>query len=97
MIRLPPISTRTAPLFPHTTLFDLLRLFGAQVDAFPSKPAEARVCNPAIADRAVGLLPIIEISDFAGAAAARRPTPGDRKSKRLNSSHSCESRMPPSA
>ena len=51
----------------------------------------ARLCP----DRRLGLLP--EAFQFADAAALQVAAEGDRKSTRLNSSHTIQSRMPSSA
>src|SRR3546814_4693886 len=108
MIRRPPRSTPTDTLFPSTTLFRSAEPAArrsahrlqrqreqARGDLFPCRDDDvifggvvARIRLAAEIDQSVGL------------ARHRRDDDGDlvdRKSTRLNSSHSCEARMPSSA
>src|SRR6056297_3800102 len=101
MIRRPPRSTRTDTLFPYTTLFrspmagyteirnhsdDVIRLVGAASPAFGNVMIHRTILSD-------GRARMQHQSDGV------RIVPGDsdRKSTRLNSSHSGESRMPSSA
>src|SRR3546814_12272001 len=109
-IRRPPTSTRTCALFPATTLFrfdvreaevtdiwkervrDLVPIERAAVGA-PAPGAEVDLVDR---DRGAGGLTVAARGHPVGVA----PAPlrqADRKSTRLNSSHSCASRMPSSA
>src|SRR3546814_20078452 len=109
MIRRPTISTLTDPLCPYTTLF----LSGdcASEAALPSvivrvvhdvgvpitelerqSPVAADHHRPAVRHRALQ-----GVEPKAGDVHVLHCLRGDRKSKRLNSSHYCASRMPSSA
>src|SRR3546814_15542744 len=94
----PPRSTRTDTLFPYTTLFrsagpGRLRIGGTDAaEGVEDDGAKGRVADVAGQQR---------IAARQGAARGKavedaRDLP-DRKSTRLNSSHSCASRMPSSA
>src|SRR3546814_11845575 len=97
MIRRPPRSTRTDPLFPYTTLFR------SQGEALGGG-FEALLCfDVVIAERSArfghpemlfGLFPGMGAYSILARKLGHRI---DRKSTRLNSSHLCESRMPSSA
>src|SRR3546814_21052126 len=113
MIRRPPRSTRTYTLFPYTTLFRFarercLKLGGRVIAVRVRNTALATYCR-VDADEIVlfgdgagepdaaitgSLLSLARLAGESGEAAVRD---GDRKSTRLNSSHSCASRMPSSA
>src|SRR3546814_15940097 len=97
MIRRPPISQRTYPLFPYTTLYQseietsLLELAGDRIAselAATARRTEARTLR--ILQRS--LLPS-QLPEVDGLEFAERFVPGglalvgDRKSTRLNSSH----------
>src|SRR3546814_12146678 len=89
IMRRPPRSTLTDTLFPYTTLFRSVPdgAGGRNAHLLADNGSEQR----AIARRA---RPWLRIADaFQGAGDGRL----DRKSTRLNSSHSCASRMPSSA
>src|SRR2546430_5043550 len=77
MIRRPPRST----LFPYTTLF---RSVGA---AFDQRPRPERAAVEVPVEQPLALLIFVDEVHAAGAVAHRRER-GDRKSTRLNSSHS---------
>src|SRR3546814_20657176 len=93
MIRQPPRSTRTDTLFPDSTLFrsqaltDMLLVFSWELDdatvSAPHVPTDLTAIDAALA-RITAAHPGTRIA-------------ADRKSTRLNSSHSCASRMPASA
>src|SRR3546814_18695835 len=94
MIRTPPISTRTATLFPYTTLFRSHEA-GGEIILDPVHHAADQVehrCAVDVEDAAGRLDLLVELHLFGDiidrvseprTAAAR----GDRKSTRLNSSH----------
>src|SRR3546814_16146186 len=108
MFRRPPRSTRTATLFPYTTLF--------RSPEFTKLPAQITGGAAQIAMQAVAIDPellcraghqLAEPESTLGAQ-GHRIVPAlldqhrvheseDRKSTRLNSSHYCASRMPSSA
>src|SRR3546814_12632403 len=107
MIRRPPISTRTDTLLPYTTLFRSTQWFSAAMQSATGDDyivdditQSASHDNKAVAIYAaavrsggeihgapLGVLGVVFDWD----------KQGDRKSTRLNSSHSCASRMPSSA
>src|SRR3546814_3032891 len=112
MIRRPPRSTRTDTLFPYTTLFrsivgDVIIGKEGGADALDgAHRVEERVRVEIMLRRTVGFEEVavaaeglVEVDLLAvgkhRAATDRRSA--DRKSTRLNSSHSCASRMPSSA
>src|SRR3546814_12671783 len=91
MIRRPPRSTRTYTLFPYTTLFrspprQAAHEIGGTVDRV-DHPQRIGVATTTAAFLA---------QDAVMGEGGQQPR-GDRKSTRLNSSHSCASRMPSSA
>src|SRR3546814_14077159 len=86
MIRRPPRSTRTDTLVPYTTLF---RSQGGQ-------PRVAQMDGRSGASLCPGTRLSVE-DRRRGRPDAEHAGPGDRKSTRLNSSHSCAARMPSSA
>src|SRR3546814_2383737 len=104
MNRPPPESTRTDTLFPSTTLFRSEARTGTEREGAGLRRAVDRAIR---GRRAAGadtagrrILPlgqavdlVVEQHDLAIEIAADQ----DRKSTRLNSSHSCASRMPSSA
>src|SRR3546814_17879252 len=85
MMRQPPKSTRTDTLFPYATLFRS----GDRENILVT--ATGQVDDDAFADTE-SRRKLLCVSD-----GVRRPAQADRKSTRLNSSHSCASRMPSSA
>src|SRR3546814_6955903 len=100
MIRLPPTSTRTDTLFPYTTLFrsegDAARRQGEAkfvldglVGAQDEQAEVGAQADPRVRPERHPFL----VEDERGVGLGN----GDRKSTRLNSSHSCASRMPSSA
>src|SRR3546814_20874787 len=94
MIRRPPSSTRTDTLFPYTTRFRALALVRRE-ERLQRVAVLDRLFGPRVAARLVGAEP-----DHVGHVLVCGHQParmGDRKSTRLNSSHSCASRMPSSA
>src|SRR3546814_19975885 len=98
MVRRPPRSTRTDTLFPYTTLF---RSSGERRSGTNSRPEHIKAATLACLKRLrtdhIDLLyqhrvdPEVPIEDVAGAV---KDLIADRKSTRLNSSHSCATRMP---
>src|SRR3546814_18432580 len=79
IIRRPPISTRTDSLFPYTTLFRSVLVHHRGADNLHvALPAPCRAF-----DRVSGHQHHEQDAAFAGLV----PGEGDRKSKRLNSSH----------
>src|SRR3546814_20480733 len=108
MLRRPPRPSRTDTLFPYTTLFrsaiDALwriespRLIGALARLTRDVGRAEELAQDAL-EAALRQWPESGVPDRPGAwlmATARRRAI-DRKSTRLNSSHSCASRMPSSA
>src|SRR3546814_9531319 len=90
MIRRPPISTRTDPLFPYTTLFRSRR--GAVKFPYPSlvrPPCDARapVPIPKASSSNKPTPPVI------AASAMFKAGQGDRKRTSLHSSHQCATRI----
>src|SRR2546430_13340355 len=94
MIRRPPRST----LFPYTTLFrsGLSRVEAREVEHVgehnlytggPVRPSESKAVDPAV-ERAVRIRAASASEDAALDVHARQVAPRDRKSTRLNSSHS---------
>src|SRR3546814_1487559 len=98
MIRRPPRSTRTDTLFPDTTLFRSQQLPFVHFLVPPVSGAERQVLLPKHRDKHAASRGSLRgrrsESDRSPCPARRRR---DRKSTRLNSSHSCASRMPSSA
>src|SRR3546814_3225021 len=112
MIRRPPRSTRTDTLFPYTTLFRsswsgpchsrrklhaLSDVGTARSERYAGDGAELPVERPALAS---AFQQRLSADVFDGDASCDRGNPdhaADRKSTRLNSSHSFSSRMPSSA
>src|SRR3546814_11447771 len=101
MLRRPPRSTRTDTLFPYTTLFrslgrlriEALAQFGA-LDTRAKMTAGAHLA----VEPAAYCYPLRRIKVFGrNDTASMHRDRTDRKSTRLNSSHSCASRMPSSA
>src|SRR3546814_12200289 len=94
MIRRPPSSTRTDPLFPDPTLFRSQRVRQGHISREEEFGHQREHGGP---DRR----PRIGGDGVKGGGLAHQPRGRDerqdRKSTRLNSSHSCASRMPPSA
>src|SRR3546814_21154776 len=99
MIRRPPRSTRTSTLFTYTTLFRSVQKIGPMLAPgsklgidprlFPQWREDLEFLRDAEPDDAR-----VEREDVGGQTRVVRV---DRKSTRLNSSHSCASRMPSSA
>src|SRR3546814_7770591 len=97
MIRRPPRSTRTDTLFPYTTLFRSIARRERQ------KPGGQRIAAVFFAHIAEALQRMETAAGTRAVQAAeprrlgsgkrRVPLEGDRKCKRLNSSHYCASRM----
>src|SRR3546814_14567845 len=112
MIRRPPRSTRTDTLFPYTTLFRSSLLVAAEGRHSPTREA-AHINVARWGYDEVAIITAIhhekshentayEIFYPDGPFAVLPMLPGtrsaiDRKSTRLNSSHSCASRMPSTA
>src|SRR3546814_8242041 len=112
MIRRPPRSTRTDTLFPYTTLFrsplaapsapgkravrDRVQVaLGIAREAEGLQQRRRRAAQHLLGHQladADPLVAVVRIRDHVGVLAK-----ADRKSTRLNSSHSCASRMPSSA
>src|SRR3546814_17460687 len=93
MIRRPPGSTRTDTLLPYTTLFRCCELIG--LDNVAAAREVVRIAVDALAAAGVvGVSIDFTLPDLVDVLAAG---PLDRKSTRLNSSHSCASRMQSSA
>src|SRR3546814_5829623 len=112
MIRRPPVSTRTDTLFPDTTLFrsraegHVVALVGELLgDGAPDAARAARDDGLLAPQSQIHVsLPVGAQAPLILAVAppsTGKTTPvtndADRKSTRLNSSHSCASRMPSSA
>src|SRR3546814_19106472 len=102
MIRRPPSSTRADTLFPYTTLFRSAELAGP--DAPEILPvAQCREILRKLRERVFPALMVRDLGgqasleEVVGAMTALADLAVDRKSTRLNSSHSCASRMPSSA
>src|SRR3546814_14978293 len=101
MIRRPPRATRTDTLLPYTTLFRSVDLpemvvgFYDTVAAFDGKTQRAWVMANGFPEQD----PVArrDRATARAAAMAERIAAADRQSTRLNSSHSCASRMPSSA
>src|SRR3546814_11686737 len=89
MIRRPPRSTRTDTLFPYTTLFRS-ELVQHEDDAERGGPVSQQIDVHWIVEAARPG----HVQQHAG---HHHQGKRDRKSTRLNSSHSCASRMPSSA
>src|SRR3546814_14340720 len=65
MIRLPPRSTRTDPLFPYTTLFrSVVDLAVARLDQLAGQPGDGAVVEHLGAERACQRQPVTERSDI---------------------------------
>src|SRR3546814_16452690 len=100
MIRVTPSATRTDPLFPYTTLFrSLTHAWSRTLDGGTQYNPPSRFLDE-IPERLVQRVArLVRIGDVALHAAhgERTGQRSDRKSTRLNSSHSCASRMPSSA
>src|SRR3546814_6218734 len=100
MIRRPPRSTRTDTLFPYTTLFRS----GGEV-ALALHHRQAHQCLGAGEEHPAAVERVLVVEGNRPQSHRRKslpavPAPGpcvDRKSTRLNSSHSCAARMPSSA
>src|SRR3546814_15270365 len=107
MIRRPPRSTRTDTLFPYPTLFRSQRAMQQHQRAFLVDVwRRAGIGMQGAVRQALGILAglLLEVGLAAlapeqrqGEATLNQNGPRDRKSTRLNSSHSCASRMPSSA
>src|SRR3546814_8412976 len=108
MIRLPPRSTRTDTLLPYTTLFRSLRELTETHEQWQALPWSLDDAPPDFTEKLVAAIVGVEIPierlEGKWKTSQNRPLPdklgvvaGDRKSTRLNSSHSCASRMPSSA
>src|SRR3546814_14157357 len=102
MIRRPPRSTRTDTLVPYTTLFrsTLSSVVGLRTqvpgDAFTASVLGTERSGNGVVVREDGI--ILTIGYLVTEAETTWITDNrDRKSTRLNSSHSCASRMPSSA
>src|SRR3546814_18206036 len=98
MIRRPPRSTRTDTLVPYTTLCRSMS------DGPEDQLTLTENAQPAIMANAIATLRVLEKGGGVTLAAKADYVAGhslgeyrDRKSTRLNSSHSCASRMPSSA
>src|SRR3546814_11179935 len=105
MIRRPPRSTRTDTPFPYTTLFRSILEESRSVPGFFNA---AGICSPGLsAAPAIGKymaellaekgLDLVPKETFIDTRRRIRFSELDRKSTRLNSSHYCAHRMPPSA
>src|SRR3546814_18403961 len=108
MIRLPPKSTPTDILFPYTTIFRASRRLSSPCLApcgFKHRSALGWVGSPGLKS---GFFDLTEIEFYRCGAAKNSDRHAhlaflvvnvfeDRKSTRLNSSHSCAPRMPSSA
>src|SRR3546814_10367069 len=110
MIRRPPRSTRTDTLFPYTTLFrstqgpqraafmlDELCRMAATEDIPWKAPIGTPYVNTLSATRQPAFPGDLALEQKLGAIIRWNALAIDRKSTRLNYSHSCPSRMPPSA
>src|SRR3546814_14031807 len=99
MIRLPPRSTRTNTLFPYSTLFRAH--VGRQLRAHMGVRARLVKTGSDPARGREGYVPGARQESRVGLRAAGHLSLAlhgtDRKSTRLNSSHSCAPRMPSSA
>src|SRR3546814_15111175 len=98
----PPRSTRTYTLFPYTTLFRSAAIAAAVIDHAVERQriaaAQRNVVLLLSGQQVVLQVHGREIALQAGIRALRgRQRAVDRKSTRLNSSHSCAHRMPSSA
>src|SRR3546814_16243957 len=103
MLRRPPRSTRTATLFPYTTLFRSVSLaievaerleaagIGADVVSMPCW--ELFDAQDAAYRRDILPSDVLTVSIEAGSTFGWERYTGDRKSTSLNSSHSCDSRI----
>src|SRR3546814_16721239 len=105
MVRPPPRSTRTDTLVPLATLFRSLvraempvlgrRLLDQLAVALPDRLEEVRRLDPALVHFVVE---VVDARHHVWPDRCLHPLGiEDRKSKRLNSSHQCASRMPSSA
>src|SRR3546814_11378246 len=103
MIRRPPTSTRTDTRFPFTPLFRSLdRQLGADGDHYRNLADHRNRCD-VIADFELRLVEqawvdrVRRCGQLNGVSVWLGVLDADRKSTRLNSSHSCASRLPSSA
>src|SRR3546814_12277030 len=98
MIRRPPRPTRTATLFPYTTRFRSAAWLGLRLVA---RYLADRIGHPRGTRLVLGNALVAQLfkalKDRGVTVVIGAETRGDRKSTRLNSSHSCASRMPSSA
>src|SRR3546814_15743542 len=92
MIHRPPRSIRTYTLIPYTTLFRSLDEDGGQPGGMQQH--DERIVPGAALGGAGGPQPDLVVL---GTAELYQALNGDRKRTRLNFSHSCATRMPPSA
>src|SRR3546814_20902689 len=100
LLRRPPRATRTYTLLPYTTRFRSLWTLGADAIARLGDEAQRDRWLPALSRgeaRVAFALTEPDSGSDAAALRSRGAVDGDRKSTRLNSSHSCASRMPSSA
>src|SRR3546814_16007011 len=100
MIRRPPGSTRTDPLFPYTTLFRAQ--LGIERGERLVEQEQLRRHHQRAGDGDALALAAGELGDRAPGVAVQvhqrqQLLDPDRKSTRLNSSHYCATRMPSSA
>src|SRR3546814_14042025 len=97
MIRRPPRSTRTDPLFPYTTLFRSILADRRMRAAAGLDAGDAQRIERAGADQELGILLGVDVvgddgdvpvvAQMAAEPFDQRRLAGDRKSTRLNSSH----------
>src|SRR3546814_18205764 len=104
MMRRPPMATRTDTLCPSTTLFRSVGrgragMFGLQRLEFAHQAVVLDVRDVRLVEDVVAVVGVVDqAAQFGDAGGGFGGHCGiDRKSTRLNSSHSCAPRMPSSA
>src|SRR3546814_16406821 len=104
MIRRPPISTRTDTLLPYTTLFRSITHQTGPEGKLVKRLYVEEGCDikrelylSFLVDRATSEITVMASTEGGMEIEEVAATHPDRKSTRLNSSHSCASRMPSSA